>query len=298
MTTANAAADEFPMNISVPRRIMLATDLTPAADRAFDRAVELSNEWDAELIVLHVVEASSARSWRLDRRIHNAETEMQRLVRSAAQPGRIVRHTAFGDPADRTLAHAREVGCDFLITGPAHGKIMGETLLGSTAARIVRRATMPTLAVRRRPEGPYNNIVSAVDFSAPSRHAFETGAALFPSAQFTAVHAYHITPNWGGRNAERSIDAIESEERERRLKKAQADIEDFVASTAARTSTLILEGEPQAVLSGYVETNWPDLVIAGTHGRSAIEHDTMGSVAELFLMSLPCDVLAVPTRQT
>jgi len=57
-----------------------------------------------------------------------------------------------------------------------------------------------------------------------------------------------------------------------------------------------MEGEPQAVLADYVGKNWPDLVIAGTHGRSAVEHDAIGSVAELLLMTLPCDVLAVPTR--
>ena len=39
-----------------PRRVMLATDLTPACDRAFDRAVQLAQEWDAELIICHVIE--------------------------------------------------------------------------------------------------------------------------------------------------------------------------------------------------------------------------------------------------
>jgi hypothetical protein len=41
---------------------------------------------------------------------------------------------------------------------------------------------------------------------------------------------------------------------------------------------------------------WPDLMVAGTHGRSRVHQDTIGSNAELFLMTLPCDVLAVPTR--
>lgn len=49
------------MTTSAPRKIMLATDLTPAGDRAFDRAVELAGQWDAELVVLHVVESSAAR---------------------------------------------------------------------------------------------------------------------------------------------------------------------------------------------------------------------------------------------
>jgi len=49
---------------------------------------------------------------------------MDRLVRSAKYARKIVRHTVIGDPAERTLAHARDIGCDFLIAGPAHGKIV------------------------------------------------------------------------------------------------------------------------------------------------------------------------------
>ena len=287
------------MTTSVPRKILLATDLTPAGDRAFDRAVELAQEWSAELVVLHVVESSAARPWGMDRRVRNAETEMERLVRSAKHARKIERHTIIGDPAERTLVHARDIGCDFVITGPAHGKIVGEKLLGSTAARIVRRAMTPVLAVRRRPEGPYRNIVSAVDFSDPSCRAFLSARALFPSARLTALHAYGVAPNWSGRNAERSIGDVEAEERERVIKRAERDMEDLTAAAGPGSSpieTAVMEGEPEAMVADYVGMNWPDLVVAGTHGRGAVEHDTIGSIAELLLMTLPCDVLAVPTR--
>lgn len=288
------------MITSAPRKIMLATDLTPAGDRAFDRAVELAQEWDAELVVLHVVESSAARPWGMDRRIRNAETEMDRLVRSAKLARKIVRHTVIGDPAERTLTHARDVGCDFLITGPAHGKIVGEKLFGSTAARIVRRSAVPVLAVRRRPEGPYRSLVSAVDFSDSSRRAFLSGRTLFPSARLTALHAYRVAPNWSGSNADRTIDVVEAEERERVVREAESDLKDLVSAVGAGSpaiETVLLEGEPEVVLADYVGKNWPDLVIAGLHGRSAVESDTIGSVAELLLMTLPCDVLAVPTRK-
>ncbi len=40
---------------SRPRHILLATDLTAAGDRAFDRAVLLAKEWNAALAFCHVV---------------------------------------------------------------------------------------------------------------------------------------------------------------------------------------------------------------------------------------------------
>ncbi len=277
---------------------MLATDLTPAGDRAFDRAVALAQEWDAELVVLHVVESSAIRPWGMDQRMRNAETEMDRLVRSVKPIRTVVRHTVIGDPADRALAYAHDMNCDFLITGPAHGKILGEKLLGSTAARIVRGATVPVLAVRRRPEGPYRSIVSAVDFSDPSRSAFLKARALFPTARLTALHAYGIAPIWSGRTAERSLDVVEAEERERVVREAERDMGDLVAGAGSPAiETVVAEGEPDAVLADFVTKNWPDLVVSGTHGRSAVEHDTIGSVAERLLMTLPCDVLVVPARK-
>ncbi|HRK19108.1 MAG TPA: universal stress protein [Hyphomicrobiaceae bacterium] len=282
-----------------PQKIMLATDLTPVGDRAFDRAVQLAEQWDAELVVCHVVESSAVRPWGMDRRMRNAEIEMDRLVRTSRAQLKMARHTVIGDPADRTLEHARAIKCDFLITGPAHGKVLGDKLLGSTAARIVRRATVPVLAVRRRPEGPYRTVVSAVDFSDASRTAFLRGRELFPSARLTALHAYRVSPSWGGPNADKSIDEVEAAERARVIKEAEQDMAVLIAAaggTSSAVETALQEGDPETALTSYVESKWPDLVVAGTHGRSGYRQDTIGSMAELLLTILPCDVLAVPTR--
>jgi nucleotide-binding universal stress UspA family protein len=287
------------MTFQLPRTIMLATDLTPACDRAFDRAVQLAQEWDAELVVCHVIESSAARPWGIERRVRNAGIELDRLVSSSKMTKRVPRHIVVGDPASRTLEHAQQINSDFIVTGPAHGKILGEKLLGSTAARVVRRASQPVLAVRRRPQGPYKAIVSAVDFSSASKSVVEVGRALFPEAQLTALHAYVVAPNWSGPNADRSIDVVESDERERVIREARQDMADLIATLAATTGTVesvLKEGAPEIAVADFVDQKWPDLVVAGTHGRSGVSDDTIGSVAELFLMTLPCDVLAVPTR--
>ena len=60
--------------------------------------------------------------------------------------------------------------------------------------------------------------------------------------------------------------------------------------------TVLLENTPDAALAEHVDMHWSDLVIAGTHGRSGSQRDTIGSVAERLLTTLACDVLAVPTR--
>ena len=75
---------------------------------------------------------------------------------------------------------------------------------------------------------------------------------------------------------------------------------DLLAAVPAAGGSIgkaLVEGEPEIALADYVDKNWPDLVVAGTHGRSGVEQDSIGSVAELLLTTLPCDLLAVPTRR-
>jgi nucleotide-binding universal stress UspA family protein len=44
---------------------------------------------------------------------------------------------------------------------------------------------------------------------------------------------------------------------------------------------------------GYAKENDVDLIIMGTHGRGAIAHLLMGSVAERVVRTAPCPVLTV-----
>jgi nucleotide-binding universal stress UspA family protein len=287
------------MAIATPSKIMLATDLTPAGDRAFDRAVQLAQQWNAELIVCHVIESSAMRPRGAKKRLQNADTELERLVRTSPLTRKVLRHIIIGDPAELVLRHAHDMGCDFIVTGPAQGRMLGENLLGSTAARIVRRATQPVLSVRRRPEGAYRSAVAAVDFSDTSLVAVRRGREMFPECNLTVVHAYEVSPDWGGADAEKSIDVIESKERERVLASAEREMADLLAAlgeAAASVKTELVEGSPDTVLARFVEQQWPDLVLAGTYGRAGPQEGTIGSVAEGLLTTLNCDMLVVPTR--
>jgi nucleotide-binding universal stress UspA family protein len=282
-----------------PRNILLATDLTPAGDRAFDRAVQLARAWGAHLTVCHVIEASSQHPWGIERRVRNAEVEIDRLLGNRPLGVQLSRHTLIGDPAERAIAHAKAIGSDLVVTGPAQGKRLGERLLGSTAARIVRHATQPVLAVRRRPEGPYAAAVAAVDLSPPSTAAVLCSRSFFPEARLTLVHAYQVSPDWSGRDADRPVDEVEAEAKARVMRVAEQDMDDLAAGidgAGGQIGKVLMQGTPDAVLGEYVDRHWPDVVVAGTHGRTGPRQDTIGSVAEQLLNTLPCDVLVVPAR--
>lgn len=278
-----------------PQNILLATDLTAASDRAFDRAVQLAKEWGAALTICHVLEASSARPIGIERRIRNIDAEMAELERGARAVLKqtISKHVVIGDPAERVIEHAKAIETDFVVTGPAHSKVLGEKLFGSTAARILRHAHVPVLAARRRTEGAYKNVAVSVDLSTTSRATATAARQLFPATDLTLVHALEVDPDWSGRDAGKSIDEIEASERARMLRIADAEIRSFLPESDAKATFTIIEGKPGPVLVDYVEAKRPDVVVTGTYSRLNASGQLIGSTSEVLLNALPCDVLAI-----
>lgn len=56
---------------------------------------------------------------------------------------------------------------------------------------------------------------------------------------------------------------------------------------------VFLEGDPASEIVRYAQDAWIDLIVMGTHGRTGLERQLMGSVAEKVLCDAPCSVLVV-----
>jgi nucleotide-binding universal stress UspA family protein len=56
---------------------------------------------------------------------------------------------------------------------------------------------------------------------------------------------------------------------------------------------VFLEGDPATHIVSYATEAAMDLIVMGTHGRSALERLLVGSVAEKVLRDAPCSVLVV-----
>jgi nucleotide-binding universal stress UspA family protein len=151
------------------RRVLYATDLSPASLAAFPHALRLAKLAGAELTILHVL--PSAVSVFLDggyvpQEIWDeiaagvraeADTEIDTLIKRAVDAG--VHASASlvdgGTAADDIVRIAGETKTDLLVLG-THGRTgVARFLLGSVAARVVATAPCPVLTVRAsEPAGP------------------------------------------------------------------------------------------------------------------------------------------------
>lgn len=277
-----------------PRRLLLATDLSARSDRALDRATQLANQWNAELIVVHALEeppvSDAVPSWhrRADGRA-TAEARARQEIHATNPAARVV--VEAGQPGEVILRTAEAQGCDLIVVGIARDELLGRVFLGSTVDCLLQRAHAPVLVVRRRARQPYSSIVVATDFSEPSGQALETAASLFAPAAIKLFHAYR--PPMSGLVSDPA--AYRQQFKESVAKEAQ----EFLAMrnvsgvTGVSREIMLEYGDPDRVLRDYVEEKSIDLVVAGIHGRSALMDVLIGSVAKNLVTTLPCDTLLV-----
>jgi nucleotide-binding universal stress UspA family protein len=123
-------------------RIVCPTNFTDVARESLGIAGALADAFNAELIVVHVVEELS------DERADEARVRREvgtQLERLCSYREIVVR----GGAAERILDCADDVGADLLVIGAQRKLFRDETVIGSTTERLVRFSTCPVLTVTR-----------------------------------------------------------------------------------------------------------------------------------------------------
>lgn len=282
-----------------PKKILFATDLSARCDRALDRAAALAVAWHAELVAVHALEQSEdfyakvlderLPSW--PRQTDPAKIVEEQLRHDIPPSVRVTAVAEKGDPVDLVMRAAKTHGCDLIVTGIARDETLGRFGLGATVDRLLRRSRIPLLVVKERARRPYGNIVVATDFSASAQHALRAAAAFFPDRKLDVFHAFN--PPAVGLAPE--PDRYRAQYRET----AVADCNAFLAASgipqerAARFGVIIEEGRPGELIRQYARDRGVDLVVLGTHGRSALFDMVIGSTAKEILSTLSCDALVV-----
>jgi universal stress protein A len=147
--------------VPATRRILFASDFSPACRPAFLKAMELAQALEAELVIEHslapVVPAEALyepiADWdAVAKKIqHSTQVELDRLAATARRRGlRVQTVIANGYAAAEILrvARARKV---YAIVMGTHGRTgLSRLLVGSVATRVMMAATCPVVTVRHR----------------------------------------------------------------------------------------------------------------------------------------------------
>lgn len=291
--------------------VVVATDFSPSAERAVERAVQLAVQHGSELHLLHVVrpldlypaltlgaDALGGHEEAL-RQAEHARVE----AAAAALAHRLGLHvrgvTRLGRAHVEIAAYVQSVAADLVVVGARGENSLLDLLMGATASRVLRLFDGPVLIVRQAGAAPYRRVLAAVDLSPASAEVVRHAAALAGGAGFEVAHVLGSEVEGRlrrARLAEISVaDWLERQHAEagRRLDALLAERE---AGPAARRT--VLGGLPSAAICRYVEDEGVDVAVLGRHGHGAAMQDWMlGSVSQDVAFAVGCDVLLVRSQQ-
>lgn len=132
----------------------------------------------------------------------------------------------------------------------------------------------------------------ATDFSETSEHALEI-ATSFAQSFGASLHLLHVIPDpyaqpWAVEATGSAIpDLLKTWETEAGTRL------DRLKPAGLESQAAVRVGNPYHEIVEYATEHGIDLVVIGTHGRGAIGHMLLGSVAEKVVRKAPCPVLTV-----
>ncbi len=225
--------------------------------------------------------------------VNTLKAEITKLVDTLAiAPLSVITDVRTGKPFVELIAAARRWPADVVVVGTSP---RGEgRFLGSTADRVLRKSPVPVLvATQRLPKNP-TTVLLPTDFSSCAQQAAEEGIAVARAFGSRVVFVHVLEQNYVYPPAYGMAPILMPPVTPQDL---EPEWHEFLHSLSIggglvwekRTS----DGRAaETIVSVAQETN-ADLIVMGTHGRSALAHMLLGSVAERVVHTAPCSVLTI-----
>jgi nucleotide-binding universal stress UspA family protein len=143
-------------------------------------------------------------------------------------------------------------------------------------------------------------ILVPTDFSETSEVALTYARAL--AGNFgAALHVLHVVPDpytqpWGPEAYGLNLPDLLREMQDSASKSLQDALTPEERNSAG-VHAVVAVGNPFVEIVRYAKNQDIDLIVLGTHGRGAVAHMLLGSVAERIVRKAPCPVLTVRNPQ-
>ncbi|WP_057293980.1 universal stress protein [Noviherbaspirillum sp. Root189] len=291
------------------KKILVATDHSPQARWAENRAAMLSVELTADLLdimsmpgtlktspcSLALTNEKSGGAISLDMLLH--ERKLAGSTTSIASQPVCTRSTATSKPVTAMLERAKELAADLTVVAAKKRTTMVNFFTCQTNSELIRQSDRPILLVNSQSQAPYSRIIVAIDFSEHSREAALIALAVAPTAYFTFLNACHVTNEGIMREAGITNEVI-NKYRDKACEKARTRLNQFIDDLGPRTELIaraIQYGFPVPVICDRAKRLNADLIVIGKHGTSRLHELLLGSVAQRLIDHTTCDLLVVAT---
>jgi nucleotide-binding universal stress UspA family protein len=290
--------------------VLLPTDGSEGALTGAARGIELAIAVDADIHVLSVIDTpdsvdvrttseSSADTERLPMEIE-VETAVETIAMIARDWNEEIDVTTFidwGDPSRVISNYADEYGTDLIVMGTVGRSGFERFLLGSVTENVLRTARVPVLAVPperddlRPIQQRYDDILLPTDGSEGATAAIGWGIfmATVSDAMLHSLYSVDTSRFPSSQEASEILSTLEQTGKE-----ALETVRERARDSDVPLSASLTSGQPAKVILAYVDSHEIDLIVMGTHGRSAVMQRFLGSVTENVVRNADVPVLCIP----
>jgi nucleotide-binding universal stress UspA family protein len=282
--------------------ILLASDLSPESDFAFEHARFLAERFRARLTLFHALEMPpdyyrervDAQDDRRGRWAAKVRQELCHRARALKVPYEVVvdeGHVGGHVLADlAVLAAIERMQPDLTVMAVRSRKGFASWFVGSVTQQVVQHAGRPVLCVRRSRHGgtlPYRRLLVPTDLSAASRRAFPLAALMARSFE-ASVSVVHVSPPppmavLSGVPGSDSAPVPTAAEVRRFL---SPELE-----AVPLEPSVYLTGAPWYRIVQAAEEDKADLIVMSTQGHDSVRDGIVGSNTDRVLRHAPCSVL-------
>ena len=271
MTASQAKVLAVPAAVSL-KRILIATDFSPASERALWHGLAIARRFGASVDIVHIVDSLGFRMTGADvvaQAVELAQRDLKKLeaglVRSGPLDGiphRMLVEEESGEVWEALYRLLRENGIDLVVLG-THGRTgLKKLILGSVAEEVFRHSPCPVLTLGPcvAPElivtDPPQNILFPTDLSSESLQALPLAieAARKCGAELTLMHVLPAISGEAKGDRERVFGVIRS-----RLESLVPDDAELVRNPMC----VVEEGYFPAVILNFVNAHQIDLIVLG-----------------------------------
>ncbi|MDA8409401.1 MAG: universal stress protein [Treponema sp.] len=289
-------------------RILVPLDGSALAEQALPAAGRIALALDAELLLLHVVEASPPEEVHGQRHLATAEAARAYLVDRAAALSGIkaaihVHEEGRQDTAKAIGEHVEELRSDLVVIATHGDHRFGRFLQGSVAQRALFFGGAPVLTIPAEtaadPSG-WRSLAIAVDSSGehklPLDWLGDFARSLGLSVELLAAMDTKRSLSGEERAIQRSMPGAMAQALEAAFLEAEAWLSGLasdrgLAGLAVRSE--LLRGSPERALPERLARSPGSILVIGTHGRAGLGALWEGSVASKLLPRLSGPVLLV-----
>ncbi|HSN81135.1 MAG TPA: universal stress protein [Polyangiales bacterium] len=277
-------------------KILVATDFSPQSDAAIRHGIHIARSTGAQVLVVHVVETpadeeglasvqSAIERWHADDEARLTDELEAQKTQDVEIEQQIVDAPS---TAEGLQAVVEAHDADLTIVGSTGLSGIKETLLGSTAQKVLRTVRTNILVARgNTPPGGYQRILIPTDFSDAAENGLQLAVALAPpNARFDLIHFWRVPEaTRADEYSEMVIDAVGKSAKEQGMRLLQSFLQ-----RAPNATFQSVQASPERGIQKTFEERDYDLVVVGSYGKSKLRRWLLGSVAEYTTRTAPCSV--------